>query len=291
MGCHASRKQDGTVHDCLLRTSLNCFSLPTVDRPCSRPWTDLACRPLPAASGQWTDLAKSAPLGGQTLRAAPPANCQTVPIGSLGIRRPRTRRPRTDPAWSATVVAGQTVRGSTTVSGARTVPDETPRQRDRIARLPRNIPVTLPLPTSLVLVEPPATSVAQLFAVIAGRASRLVGGLDPQTLRQLLIDRELTLSTATPEGIAFPHAIDPRLERTLIGVARLAPPLRFGTAHPPCRYAFFLFGSGAEPWRHVRLLARIARVVLNPSTRADLDSAENPSALRRCLLDAEARLV
>jgi len=151
-------------------------------------------------------------------------------------------------------------------------------------------PVTLPLPPNLVFDRPSITTVESLFDLVAGRAARLLGGVDVATLSELLNRRERELCTATPEGIAFPHAVDDRLGATLVGAVRLATPLQFGTVHPPCRYAFVLFGSGEEPWRHVRLLARIARIVSDPRIRTALDAAADRRELRRCLLEADARL-
>lgn len=143
---------------------------------------------------------------------------------------------------------------------------------------------------SLVLDRPRVATADALLMTIAERAAVRLGGIDAARLAELLLEREAELCTATPEGIAFPHAIDERIERTLVVLARLEPAIQFGVRHPPCTLVLALFGSAELPWQHVRLLARLARVVSDPATRAALHEAPDRTVLRRILLDADSAI-
>lgn len=102
----------------------------------------------------------------------------------------------------------------------------------------------------------------------------------------LLLAREDRSPTAVPEGVAFPHAIDHRIHWTTLVIAKL--PVAVGFATPtPVDLIFAIFGPSAEPWRHVRLLARLARICRAPGALSRLRSAADAEDLRRTLLQED----
>lgn len=85
------------------------------------------------------------------------------------------------------------------------------------------------------------------------------------------------------EGIAFPHAIGEGIPTTLVGVARLDPPLPYDDRHQPITLCFALFGDSATPSVHVRTMARLARIVSDPAARSRLEAAASPRDLLETL--------
>ncbi|MCA9305214.1 MAG: PTS sugar transporter subunit IIA [Phycisphaerales bacterium] len=136
--------------------------------------------------------------------------------------------------------------------------------------------------TTLVLSGPASRDDAlRTAAEHAHRA--LIPSISADELLALLIQRESKSSTSVPEGVAFPHAIDPRITTTALIVTRWRTPVEFSASSRP-DLIFTMFGSSEEPWRHVRLLARLARIIRAPGALGRLRAAEDGEQLRAALL-------
>lgn len=108
------------------------------------------------------------------------------------------------------------------------------------------------------------------------------------SLYQPLVEREQQMPTSTPDGIAFPHAVAPGIPRTLVVAAQIVEGVDFGVPeHPRCDLILGMFGSSENPWEHVRLLARLARIVHTESSRRNLRLAVNSEDLYRKLLEED----
>ena len=127
-----------------------------------------------------------------------------------------------------------------------------------------------------------------LFEEIARAAASVVTTHDQDTLAKLLARREEQGPTSTAEGVAFPHAVAPGLSPSIIVAARLPKGIDFGRSdHPACNLVFCMFGDSETPWEHVRLLARLARIVRNDDARHQLLSATTPEELLDRLLEQD----
>jgi len=101
----------------------------------------------------------------------------------------------------------------------------------------------------------------ELLEQVAELAAASLNGVSSETLLSALQSREEQMPTSTPEGVAFPHALLPEIEGSAVVVALAPEGVRFSKRdHPPVTLAMAMFGSSAEPWEHVRLLARLARI-------------------------------
>lgn len=108
------------------------------------------------------------------------------------------------------------------------------------------------------------------------------------SLYQPLVEREAQMPTSTPDGIAFPHAVAPEIPRTLVVAARVVEGVDFGVSgHPRCDLILGMFGSSENPWEHVRLLARMARIVHTESSRRNLRTAADADDLYMRLLEED----
>jgi len=120
---------------------------------------------------------------------------------------------------------------------------------------------------------------------IAQAAVPMIPDVDADRLLASLIERESKTPTSTPEGVAFPHALLPGLEQTIVVVATAKPAINFGVkGHPESDVLFAMFGPEERPWDHVRLLARIARVARGPGALDRFRAASTPAALYEALI-------
>lgn len=109
--------------------------------------------------------------------------------------------------------------------------------------------------------------------------------VDRDELRGALQRREEAHTTAMGDGLALPHATLPGLERTVLGVARARAPVAFGGPDDEAVRLFFVLLSppGAEG-THIKLLARICRLVRVPGVADDLLAAKDADAVVSALL-------
>ncbi len=124
-----------------------------------------------------------------------------------------------------------------------------------------------------------------LFSRLAASVDSMIPALRGDALVQRLIAREKQMPTSTPEGVAFPHALSAEIDKTLVAVALLKPGVDFGVAHHPVSdLVFCMFGPTSDPWDHVRLLARLARIVRSEPARNRLRASDDTAQLYENLL-------
>jgi len=124
-----------------------------------------------------------------------------------------------------------------------------------------------------------------LFRRLAASVDSMIPTLNDEALVHRLIAREKQMPTSTPEGVAFPHALSAEINKTLVAVAMVRPGVDFGVArHPLSDLIFCMFGPTSDPWDHVRLLARLARIVRSEPARNRLRSCEDSTQLFEILL-------
>lgn len=114
---------------------------------------------------------------------------------------------------------------------------------------------------------------------LSAHAARLVSR-DEREIFETLLQRERLGSTGIGEGIAIPHGKIPRLERMFGLFARLERPIDFEAIDgEPVDMLFLLLapeGAGAD---HLKALARVARVLREPSIHERIRSARDAGAL------------
>lgn len=103
---------------------------------------------------------------------------------------------------------------------------------------------------------------------------------DPDALVDRLVRRENLQSTGIGSGLAVPHCLCDELPgpRVLVGVCPA------GTEYHalddrPVQLVFLLLSPDSAVRRHVRLLARIARLTRRPGLLERIRSAETPAAV------------
>ena len=115
---------------------------------------------------------------------------------------------------------------------------------------------------------------------VVREVSRCAGqaGVGSESLiQEKLLERERLHPTVMGAGLAIPHATVPGLEAPVIGVALSGgEPIAFGAAdQDPVRVFFILLSPPGHEREHVKLLARICRLVRHEGFIDDLESAQD----------------
>ena len=120
----------------------------------------------------------------------------------------------------------------------------------------------------------------QALAEMAGA----ITGLDVHDIFGALLQRERLSSTGLGRGIAVPHIKMAGLKGITCLFARLEKPLNFESSDgEQVDLLFFLLAPEHAGGDHLKALARISRLVRDPSTLEHLRSAPDTDGLRRVL--------
>ena len=125
----------------------------------------------------------------------------------------------------------------------------------------------------------------QALQELAARASELTGQ-NERSVFEVLLQREKLGTTAVGYGVAIPHGKLPKLEKIFGLFARLERPIDFEALDgQPVDLIFLLLapeGAGAD---HLKALARISRLLREPSTIERLRASKDRAALYSVLTE------
>lgn len=142
----------------------------------------------------------------------------------------------------------------------------------------------------LVLWDLPALEKAAFIEALADQVAERLPDLDPRDLAARLQAREEQQSTGVGDGLALPHAVLDGVPQTLLVVARVQPGLDFAALDSRAVDLVFLLLSPPErTGLHLRVLARLARIIASETTLTGLRSATGPAEFYQMLLAEDAR--
>jgi PTS system nitrogen regulatory IIA component len=123
----------------------------------------------------------------------------------------------------------------------------------------------------------------QALQELAARAA-VVTGVDERQIFETLLQRERLGSTGLGRGIAIPHVKLKALEGITCLFARLSSPIDFESQDgEPVDLIFLLLAPEHASGDHLKALARISRLVREPSTLEQLRGAADAQSLRTVL--------
>jgi nitrogen PTS system EIIA component len=123
----------------------------------------------------------------------------------------------------------------------------------------------------------------QALQELAHRASDLTG-IDAREIFEALLQRERLGSTGLGRGIAIPHVKFKGLKSISCLFARLTEPIEFDSHDgEKVDLVFLLLAPEHASGDHLKALARISRLVREPSTLEQLRGATDADSLRRVL--------
>ena len=114
-------------------------------------------------------------------------------------------------------------------------------------------------------------------------------GASREEIRSGLLERELAHPTSLGRGVAVPHAMIPGVKRTTLLVARLDRPIPFTTIDDePVQLFFVLISPPDRGAEHIKLLARICRLIKHPGMLESILAARDEASVRRAVDEVDA---
>ena len=115
--------------------------------------------------------------------------------------------------------------------------------------------------------------------------------LSSNMIEAALLERENLDSTAIEKGIAIPHAKVTGIEKPLVAIGKSRTGIDFNSHDKNLTHLFFVllapYGSVAE---HLKLLARLARILSLPDARERLILGETPKVIYDTLIELELEI-
>lgn len=116
----------------------------------------------------------------------------------------------------------------------------------------------------------------------------LIGAADDSLAR--LIEREKVVSTGIGNGVAIPHAKSANVRDIVISMARVAGGINFESLDgQPVYIVFMLLGPQEAAGLHVKLLARIARLVKAPGFLERLRESDTAERIYQTVREEDER--
>ncbi len=139
-----------------------------------------------------------------------------------------------------------------------------------------------------------ATTKASVLRDLVGLAEQSWQIYDPDVLHAAIKSREELGSTALTGGVAIPHPHRPLSDKvqgdSVIAFARTSRPIPFGAPDNGLTDIFFLV-SCRSSITHLRVLARLSRMMLRPNFLDDLRAAESIGEALNLLEETERELI
>jgi fructose-specific phosphotransferase system IIA component len=146
------------------------------------------------------------------------------------------------------------------------------------------------LDRDLILMDLRAADKAGVIRELAGLLARNNRVQDPDALAQAVLDRESQGSTGIGEGIAIPHAKSQAIDDIVVAFGRSTSGVDFQSLDGKPAYLFFLLVTPEDrPGEHLKLLARISRIMRNAALREQLLLCTLPEELQKLILDEDGK--
>lgn len=132
----------------------------------------------------------------------------------------------------------------------------------------------------------------ELIRGMAAAAATQMPGADAAEIAAQITERESVQSTGIGGGFAIPHALVDGVDLSSLFVFLLATPVDYDALDStPVDLIFLLLSPKDELKPHVRLLARLARIIGQEGILDQLRAAPGPERAHRILLEEDARHV
>jgi nitrogen PTS system EIIA component len=113
---------------------------------------------------------------------------------------------------------------------------------------------------------------------------------DEEELVRVLAERESLGSTGIGEGVAIPHGKLHAITDMTIAFGRSKKGVDFGSLDAKPVHLFFLLVTPEDkPGEHLKALARISRILKNPSLREQLRTAAGREELQRLIYEEDKK--
>ena len=121
---------------------------------------------------------------------------------------------------------------------------------------------------------------------------KIMPAIDEEELLGGLMEREEQISTGIGHGVAVPHAIVKSLDRIVCVIAQSPEGVEFQALDAsPVHVVFMLMSPPDKRGEHLRLLARIARLVSNQEFVSRIATAKDAETVFAVTMDEDGRHV
>jgi PTS system nitrogen regulatory IIA component len=118
------------------------------------------------------------------------------------------------------------------------------------------------------------------------------GGMDRETMVQVLLEREKLGSTGIGDGIAIPHGKLAGIEEILVGFGRSRAGVDFNSLDGrPVHLFFLIIAPDASSAQYLKVLAKISRMLKDSKMRKDLLEAVSADDLYRIIETMDQKIV
>jgi len=130
----------------------------------------------------------------------------------------------------------------------------------------------------------------QVLGELATMVSERHPGLDRDELFRILQERERLGSTGIGDGIAIPHGKLKRLDQPLMAFGRSLTGVDFNALDGrPVKLFFLLIAPEEAAGVHLKMLARISRILKDPAVRKHLLEAPDSAAIYAAIQEQDSR--
>ena len=113
---------------------------------------------------------------------------------------------------------------------------------------------------------------------------------DADELVRVLLERESMGSTGIGDGVAIPHGKLHALGEVVVAFGRSNRGVDYQSLDDKSAYLFFLLVSPENsPGEHLKMLARISRILKNPALREKLRAEPDGRELHRLILEEDSK--
>jgi PTS system nitrogen regulatory IIA component len=113
---------------------------------------------------------------------------------------------------------------------------------------------------------------------------------DADELVRVLLERESMGSTGIGDGVAIPHGKLHALGEVVVAFGRSNRGVDYQSLDDKSAYLFFLLVSPEDsPGEHLKMLARISRILKNPALREKLRAEPDGRELHRLILEEDSK--
>src|SRR3954454_2802758 len=142
----------------------------------------------------------------------------------------------------------------------------------------------------LVIAELGAAAKTDVLAEMSRHLAKFQSGIDPESLRRVLEERELLASTAIGDGIAIPHGKLESVDQLVGALGRSVPRLQFDSIDgKPTHLVFMLVAPSSSTGIHLKALARLSRLFRDADFRRRLVEAPDAPAMYRVITEEDAK--
>jgi PTS system nitrogen regulatory IIA component len=129
-----------------------------------------------------------------------------------------------------------------------------------------------------------------VLAELASHLAKLEPGVDSESLRRVLEERELLASTAIGDGIAIPHGKLDSVGHLVGSLGRSVEGIEFESIDgKPTHLVFMLVAPASSTGVHLKALARLSRLFRDADFRQRLLQAPTREAMYQVIADEDAK--